>query len=103
MELSSSGDFNNEVASGIVLVDFYGPGCAPCRALGMLLDQVDEENDDVKILKVDISKHVKLGERFEIAAVPTIHMYVDGARVDGFCGLRSKSQVMSMINGQIAE
>jgi thioredoxin 1 len=103
MELNNSGDFEMEVAEGTVLVDFYGPGCAPCRALGMLLDQIDKDEDGIKILKVDISKHAEIGSKFDIAAVPTVHMYVDGKRVDGFCGLRPKSQIMNMVNGQIAE
>ena len=102
-ELVNSGDFDNIVSKGTVLVDFYGQGCAPCRAIGMLLEQVDKAEPTIEIVKVDISEHTDIGEHFEIAAVPTVHMYVDGERVDGFCGLRSKSQILDMINRKPAE
>lgn len=69
-----------------VLVDFTASWCAPCRAISPILDQIAEERDDIKIVKIDIGGDVETGaetnpetaKKYQIEALPTIFMFRNG-------------------------
>jgi thioredoxin 1 len=56
-----------------VMVDFWAPWCAPCRAMGQTLDQVAPEMDGrVKIVKVNVDENPQIASRFGIQSIPTL-------------------------------
>jgi thioredoxin-like negative regulator of GroEL len=83
------GDFEKEVMeSGIpVLVDFYTPPCAPCKALVPVLTRAARKFPNVKVVKVNAWNSQGLCARFKIVSVPALLFFKGGQnvlRLDGF-------------------
>lgn len=80
-------DFDTEVASGKVLVDFWAPWCGPCRMLAPILEQLEGESSDVKICKINVDEQPELSKRFGVMSIPTLILFKDGKAVDKSVGL----------------
>jgi thioredoxin 1 len=83
------GDFEREVMeSGTpVLVDFFTPPCAPCKALGPGLERAARKFPNVKVVKVNAWDNQGLCARFKIVGVPALLFFKGGQnvlRLDGF-------------------
>lgn len=69
-------------SSGLVLVDFWGEGCEPCKAL--MPDFEALANDyvgKVKFGKLNTTQERRLSISQRVLGLPTIVLYKDGARV----------------------
>jgi thioredoxin 1 len=86
-------NFDTEVMSSDqpVLVDFWAPWCAPCRAVGPTVDAVaDKFAGKAKVGKVNIDEHPAIAAKFGVQSIPTIIVVKDGAIADTFVGIRDE-------------
>lgn len=95
-------EFENEVLKekGIVLVDFFATWCGPCRMLSPILEEVEKEKQDIKIVKIDIDENEKLTEEFMVKTVPTVKIFKDGVELESKFGYFSKQQILEMLEGK---
>lgn len=93
-------NFENEVLKSKkpVLVDFFATWCGPCKMLSPILEQVADETDKVKILKVDIDEGMEIAEEYGIMSVPTLILFKDGKEMSRELGFRQKKQLIDLIN-----
>lgn len=62
-----------------VLVDFWADWCGPCRMVSPVLDKLARERPgQIKLVKVDVDQAPGLSRRFDIQAIPTLMVLVDG-------------------------
>ncbi|WP_411376032.1 thioredoxin [Arthrobacter sp. MPF02] len=62
-----------------VLVDFWAEWCGPCRMVSPVLDQLARERPGrIKLVKVDVDSSPGLSRRFDVQAIPTLMVLVDG-------------------------
>lgn len=80
-------DFDNEIASGKTLVDFWAPWCGPCRMLAPILEQLEKDAPDVKICKVNVDEQPDLSKRYGVMSIPTLILFKDGKQADKSVGL----------------
>ncbi len=74
----NDGNFKQSVEKdGIVLVDWWAPWCAPCRAFGPIYEKVAEKNSDITFGKVNTEDQPKLAGEFEIQSIPTLMIFRD--------------------------
>ena len=67
---------------GPIAVEFMSYGCAHCRAMEPVLQQLAEmEPAPAKIVRVNIAGDPDLADRYEIGGTPTLVMFLDGAEV----------------------
>jgi thioredoxin 1 len=94
------GNFNQKVISNSkpVLVLFAADWCSPCRVLRPILEEyADENNSEVDIFTVDVTKYDSLAARYTVKALPTVILFRDGEEVDRFWGVKTKDALDEML------
>ena len=86
---------------GLVLVDFYADWCMPCKMLSPILEELSEEIDNVKIVKVNTDKNQELASSFGIMSIPTLLFVKDGKVIDTLVGMRPKEDLERVIKSYL--
>lgn len=76
--------FNAEVlqAQGYVLVDFYGDGCEPCKALMPYVEELNKKYEgQIKFVKLNTTKARRLAISQKVMGLPVIAIYKDGQKI----------------------
>ena len=55
-----------------VVIDFHAKWCGPCRVLGPIIDELNEEYDNVDFYKVDTEAEMELAASFGVMSLPTL-------------------------------
>lgn len=82
-------NFDAEVleAEGLVLVDFWGQSCEPCKALMPHIHALEEKyGDKIKFASLDISTGRRVAMAQGVAGLPAIYIYKDGVMIDDLRG-----------------
>ena len=92
-------NFDNTVANGLVLVDFWATWCGPCKMLAPTIDAIATEyKDRVVVGKVDVDENEAIARRFGIMSIPTLFMFKDGEVVEKLVGYRLKTELEQLLN-----
>ena len=76
-----------------VVVDFWGPQCAPCLALMPQVEKLAAAYGDMfKVVKVDASKNRRLCLELKVLGLPTYLFYKNGASIARLTGAELKVQ-----------
>jgi thioredoxin 1 len=87
---------------GAVLVDFWATWCGPCRVLHPILEEIDAERDDVKIVSIDIDENAAIAARYDVLSIPTMILFKDGQMVDRFVGSMPKRKLLKELEPALA-
>ena len=73
-------DFQAQVieADKPVLVDFWAPWCGPCRVIAPSLEEIAEENDDLRIVKLNVDDNQVTAARYDVMSIPTLILFKNG-------------------------
>ena len=95
----TSTNFDSEVLQSdkIVLVDFYADWCEPCKVFSPILEDVADDYDYVKVVKVNVDEEVELAQKYGIISLPTLLVVKNGKVVDRSTGALEKIYVLDMI------
>ncbi|MEE1054920.1 MAG: thioredoxin [Acutalibacteraceae bacterium] len=80
-----------------VLVDFWASWCGPCRMVSPIVDEIAEENPQYLVAKVNVDEEPELAQKFGIQSIPTLIVFKDGKIADKMIGVRSKEQILGML------
>lgn len=91
--------FEEETATGVVLIDFWATWCGPCRMQAPILEQLSEELDEseLKICKMDVDENPATAQAFGIMSIPTLMFKKDGEVVKQVAGVHTKAQIQSIL------
>jgi thioredoxin 1 len=97
----TSGTFNQLVleGDGPIVVEFMSYGCAHCRAIEPVLQQVaGMVKSKERIFRVNVAVEQELAESYEIQGTPTFIMFLNGQEVDRVEGPRpTLSSVLTVV------
>ena len=89
--------FTEESQEGIVILDFYATWCGPCRMLGPILEEVEQEDELVKVLKINVDENRELAIKFNVGSIPKLVFLNEGINVGEMVGLQSKSAIQEKL------
>ena len=96
--INDTNEFNETIANGVVLVDFFATWCGPCKMLSPNLEELAEQMPDLTVVKVDVDEAGSLAASFGIQAVPTLMLFKDGKRVETRMGYQNMNQLIAFVN-----
>lgn len=94
-------NFDQEIKSGVVLVEFYGPWCGPCKRLSPVLDKIaDNLPEGKKIVKVNIDQSKDLAKQYDVSGVPTMILFKKGKEAGRLVGGYDQQSIEDFINSK---
>lgn len=84
-----------------VLVDFWAPWCAPCRAMTDVVSQIAEEFDGkIKVGKVNVDDEEFLATAFKISSIPAFLYFEGGKAARLTVGSMPKEDLVKFVKGE---
>lgn len=84
-------------AEGTVLIDFFAEWCGPCKMLSPVIDEIAEEQREVKVCKINVDQEPELAMRYGVMSIPTLVVIRGGNEVNKSVGLVSKEEILDLI------
>lgn len=96
----TSKNFEEEVLNSdkTTIVDFYADWCGPCKMMSPVIDNIAEENDNIKVGKLNVDEAQNIAVEYNVMSIPTIIIFKNGEAVNRFVGVTSKENILSVLN-----
>jgi thioredoxin 1 len=88
--------------SDVVIVDFWAPWCAPCRAFAPTFEQASEQHADVVFAKVNTEEEREVAGAFNIRSIPTLMVFRENVILYAEAGslpAQALEQVITQVKG----
>lgn len=91
-------NFQQSIAKGITLVDFYATWCGPCRMIAPIIEQLaGMMQGKAQIAKLDIDQAQQATNALQITSVPTVILFKDGKEVKRVVGVKDLDYFLNLI------
>ena len=97
-------NFDDDVLkSGVtVLVDFWAEWCGPCRVVAPILEEINEEQDNLRIVKLDVDHNQETAARYDVMSIPTLIVFRNGEVATKIIGALPKKRLVQELEPALA-
>jgi thioredoxin len=82
----------------LVLIDFSTQWCVPCKKMKPVIQQIQKENSNVKVLVIDADVNKELIKKHQIKGVPVFIVFKNSKEVFRHVGVVSKEELLKQLN-----
>ena len=102
LHITNPQQINEQVATNkMVVLNFWATWCGPCRMFAEVLEQLDDNNDDIQVLKVNVDEHPEISEKFDVMGIPHTRVILNNSMYEPLVGHIPLEQLEPMLRSEI--
>lgn len=92
-------DFGQAIGKGVVVVDFYGTWCPPCKLLEPVMDRLASQYAGRAVVaKINVDEQNDAAVDHTVDDIPTIIVFKDGTEVERLFGAQSLETLSGVVD-----
>lgn len=80
-----------------VFVDVWATWCAPCKMTTPIVNELEAEAEDVKVVKINADDNPELVKQLNVVSVPTFIYFENGEEVNRYTGVMKKENMFALM------
>ena len=102
--LQSKEEYEKAIESGLTLMDFNAPWCAPCRTQEPILERLSIQYEGkATISAMNVDENQDIAATLGIQSIPTMIIFKNSKEIQRFVGVQSENTLSDAIAGLLDE
>lgn len=98
----SDDNFENGIANGVTLVDFYADWCGPCKMIAPIIEELAQDmQGKASIAKINVDNAQNTATEFQVTSIPTIILFKNGKEIKRVVGIKGKEDLKQLIQSAL--
>ena len=92
-------NFQKEVLESdkTVLLDFFADWCGPCQMLSPIINEIAQENPQIKVGKINVDEQQELAMQYNVMSIPFLAVFKNGKLDRRTVGYMPKDVILKML------
>src|SRR5438046_10698146 len=85
-----------------VLVGCWAEWCGPCRVVAPILEEINEEQDNLRVVKLNVDENQETAARYDVMSIPTMIVFRNGEVATKIIGAMPKRRLVQELEPALA-